>query len=250
MVKRFKINLLTLLLPVCSLAHAEQAKPVTLGASLLYSQSPYKGGQDRYLPVPVINYEGEHFWLRSLQGGYYLWKDPQDQLSLTALGSPQQYDPDDNDLGDMKSLDKRRMTLMGGVEYRHQAEWGIVRTNLLGDLLGKSDGIVWDLAYLYRFESGDFSLTPGIGAIWYSANQNRYYYGVSGHESARTGIDRYHPDDSWNPYVELSANYRLTDSWNAGLYGRYTRLADEVKDSPMVDRDSQISVWTGINYRF
>ena len=96
-----------------------------------------------------------------------------------------------------------------------------MRTNLLGDVLGKSDGIVWDLTYLYRFDFGDFSLTPA-SAPPTSSNQNRYYYGVSGHESARTGISRYQPDDSWSPYVELSANYRLTDRWNAGIYARYT----------------------------
>lgn len=32
----------------------------------------------------------------------------------------------------MKGLDKRRMTLMGGATYRHTADWGIVRTSLLG----------------------------------------------------------------------------------------------------------------------
>ena len=247
---QFKISILALLLPICGLAQADDAHPLTLGASVIYAQSPYKGGQDRYLPVPVINYEGDDFWLRTLQGGYYLWKDQQDQLSLTLAGSAQEYDPGDNDLGNMNGLDKRRMTLMGGVEYRHIADWGIVRTNLLGDVLGKSDGIVWDLTYLYRFDFGDFSLTPGIGATWTSSNQNRYYYGVSGHESARTGISRYQPDDSWSPYVELSANYRLTDRWNAGIYARYTRLADEIKDSPMVDNNSQLTAWTGVSYSF
>lgn len=247
---RFKISALALLLPLCSVAQAEESAPLTLGASVAYAQSPYKGGQDRWLPLPVINYEGDSFWLRTLQGGYYLWKDPQNQLSLTLAGSAQRYDPDDNDLGAMKGLDERRMTMMGGLEYRHIADWGIVRTNLLGDVLGKSDGIVWDLTYLYRFEFGDFSLAPGIGATWTSANQNRYYYGVSGHEAARTGIRRYQPDDSWSPYAELSANYRLTERWNTSVYARYTRLADEIKDSPMVDKNSQLTTWAGISYSF
>ena len=99
---QFKISILALLLPICGLAQADDAHPLTLGASVIYAQSPYKGGQDRYLPVPVINYEGDDFWLRTLQGGYYLWKDQQDQLSLTLAGSAQEYDPGDNDLGNMK----------------------------------------------------------------------------------------------------------------------------------------------------
>ena len=247
---QFKLKVVAAFLPGCFAVCGVEAEPLSLGASVIYAQSPYRGGQDRYLPVPVINYEGEKFWLRSLQGGYYLWKDSQNRLSLTLSGSPQQYDPDDNDLGDMKELDKRRMTLMGGVSYRHEAEWGILRTGLLGDVLNNSNGIVWDLAWLYRLDFGQFSVTPGIGATWNSANQNRYYYGVSGHEAARTGIRSYRPDDSWSPYAELSVNYRINAQWNAALVGRYTRFDDEIKDSPMVDKSGQTALWTGISYSF
>ena len=247
---QFKLNTLIALIPCYFLGHSVQAAPLSLGASVIYAQSPYRGGQDRYLPVPIINYEGENFWFNTLQGGYYLWKDPQDQLSLTLLGSPQEYDPGDNDLGDMKGLDKRRMTLMGGATYRHTADWGIIRTSLLGDLLNNSNGIIWDLTYLYRFNFGEFTLTPGIGAMWNSANQNRYYYGVSGNESDRTGISRYHPDDSWSPYAEVNASYSITPQWNANLSGRYTRFASEIKDSPMVDKSGQFTIWTGVSYSF
>nr|WP_075182101.1 MipA/OmpV family protein [Pantoea sp. 1.19] len=231
-------------------ALAAPSTPWSVGASVIYSESPYRGGQDRYLPVPVINYEGEDFWFRSLQGGYYLWKTPQDKLSLTILGSPQEYRPKDNDFGDMKSLDKRRMTLMGGVNYRHEAEWGTVRTTLVGDVLNNSNGIIWDLTYLYRIQMGNLGLTPGIGALWNSGNQNRYYYGVSSHESARTGIDSYRPDDSWTPYVELTADYQFSSQWRGFVSGRYNRLGDEIKDSPMVDKSAQMLLWTGVSYSF
>ena len=106
---QFKFKTLVALLPCYLLATHANAAPLSIGASVIYADSPYRGGQDRYIPLPVINYEGEDFWFRSLQGGYYLWKDPQNQLSLTLLGSPQEYKPSDNDLGDMKGLDKRRI---------------------------------------------------------------------------------------------------------------------------------------------
>lgn len=78
---------------------------------------------------------------------------PATSPSLTLLGSPQQYDPDENDQGDMKRLDKRHMTLTGGATYRQVAEWGIVRSTLLDDMLNNSNGIFRDLAWLYRFDS-------------------------------------------------------------------------------------------------
>lgn len=246
----FKVTALSAFLPCYFIASMAQANPLTLGAGLLYSQSPYKSGQDRYYPFPVINYEGDSFYIHSLQAGYYLWKDQQDQLSLTVLGSPQNFDPDDVDDSDMKSLNKRRMTVMGGLAYRHTADWGIMRTALVGNMLNNSNGIIWDVAYLYRFEFGQFSLTPGIGALWNSANQNRYYYGINSDESRRSGLSSYRPDSSWSPYLELSAGWKIDDNWNATLSGRYSRLGGDIKDSPMVDNNAQMLLMTGVSYTF
>ena len=246
----FKVTLLAATLPLCLTAMQAQANPLTLGASVIYSQSPYKSGQDRYYPIPVINYDGDSFYLHSLQAGYYLWKDKQDQLSLTVLGSPQNFDTDDVDDRAMKQLDNRHMTMMAGVAYRHQADWGIVRTTLAGDVLDNSNGWLWDLTYLYRFNFGAFSLTPGIGALWNSSNQNDYYYGISSSESQRSGLKHYDPDDSWSPYLELTGNWKINDNWNASVSGRYMRLSSEIKDSPMVDNNSQVLLWSGISYTF
>ncbi|MEN4910383.1 MipA/OmpV family protein [Erwinia amylovora] len=249
-VNHFKFTALCAFLSGCFVAPVAQANPLTLGAGLLYIQSPYKSGQDRYFPLPVINYEGDSFYIHSLQAGYYLWKDQQDQLSITLIGSPQNYDPDSADDADMKLLNKRRMTLMGGLAYRHSADWGIVRTTLAGDMLNNSNGMIWDLAYLYRFESGQFSLTPGIGALWNSAPQNRYYYGITSDESQRSGLEADDPDSSWSPYLELSAGWKISENWNAMLSGRYLRPGSEIKDSPMVDENAQMVLFTGMSYTF
>ncbi|WP_067701347.1 MULTISPECIES: MipA/OmpV family protein [unclassified Erwinia] len=246
----FKVSAVAVILSSSLAASLAQANPLTLGASVIYSQSPYKGGQNRYYPLPIINYEGDSFYVRSFQAGYYLWNDKQDQLSLTVLGSPENFKTSDTDNKQLKKLDNRHMTAMGGLAYRHTSDWGIVRTVVAGDLLDNSNGIIWDLAYLYRFQIGDLSLTPGIGALYSSENQNDYYYGVSKRESRRSGLSSYDADDSWSPYLELTAAYAINQSWNASLSGRYTRLSSEVKDSPMVDNNAQVMLWTGVSYTF
>ncbi len=83
------------------------------------------------------------------------------------------------------------------------------------------------------------TLTPGIGVEWNSDNQNEYYYGVSKHESNRSGMRSYDPDSSWNPYLELAANYRFLGDWSVYGIARYTRLSDEITDSPMVDKSPE-----------
>ena len=108
--------------------------------------------------------------------------------------------------------------------------------------------INWDLAWLYRYTNGNLTLTPGIGVEWNSDNQNEYYYGVSQHESRRSGMRSYDPDSSWNPYLELSANYRFLGDWSVYGIARYTRLSDEITDSPMVDKSWSGLISTGITY--
>ncbi|MCK8404141.1 MipA/OmpV family protein, partial [Erwinia amylovora] len=103
------------------------------------------------------------------------------------------------------------------------ADWGNDRTTQAGDMLNNSNGMIRDLAYLYRFESGHFSLTPGIGALWNSAPQNSYYYGITSDESQRSGLEADDPDSSWSPYLELCAGWKISENWNAMLSGRYLR---------------------------
>ncbi|BDH46218.1 outer membrane protein [Salmonella enterica subsp. enterica serovar Choleraesuis] len=250
-----KFKIFSLALVVAAVAPSVQAQQETgkgwsLGAAALISNSPYKGDDNKVWPVPMLGYEGDNFYLRGPMAGYYLWNDDTDKLSVVAYYSPLHFRPKDSDNHRMKRLDYRKSTGMAGLSYAHYTEYGFLRTILAGDFLDESNGITWDLAWLYRYQSGAWSVTPGIGALWNSENQNKYYYGVSRKESRRSGIDHYNPDSNWNPYVELSVNYKLSDSWDIYGMGRYTRLTGEIKDSPMVDKSWNGVLMTGVTYHF
>ncbi|WJD48268.1 MULTISPECIES: MipA/OmpV family protein [unclassified Enterobacter] len=222
----------------------------SVGAGVGVLETPYKDYDRDVVPVPVITYEGDDFWFRGLGGGYYLWNDESDKLSITAYYSPFEFKPKDSDNWQLRRLDKRKATLMAGLSYVHNTQYGFLRTSLAGDTLDNSNGISWDLAWLYRYTNGGLTLTPGIGLEWSSENMNEYYYGVSGKESRRSGLDRYDPDSDWSPYLELSASYKLTDAWSVYGVGRYTHLSSEVKDSPMVDKSWAGALSAGVTYSF
>ena len=211
---------------------------------------PYKQYDHDLYPVPVINYEGDNFWFRGLGGGYYLWNDGTDQLSVMGYWSPMYFKPGDSDNSQLRKLDKRKSTVMAGVSWMHHTQYGSLRTALSGDILDNSNGVVWDTAWVYRYTNGGLTLTPGIGVEWNSENQNQYYYGVSHHEAAKSGLRSYDPSNSWNPYLELTANYRFANSWSVYGTARYTRLSDEITDSPMVDKSWTGLLSTGVTYTF
>lgn len=196
-----KLKLLAFGVLIATSAGVAQAEnDLTLGAGVGVVEHPYKDYDADVYPVPVINYESDNFWFRGLGGGYYLWNDKADKLSITAYWSPLYFKPGDSDDRRLRELDKRKSTMMAGLSYIHNTEYGFLRTTLAGDTLDNSNGIVWDLAWLYRYTNGALTLTPGIGVQWNSENQNEYYYGVSRKESSRSGLRSYDPESGWNPY--------------------------------------------------
>ena len=75
-------------------------------------EHPYKDYDTDVYPVPVINYEGDNFWFRGLGGGYYLWNDATDKLSITAYWSPLYFKAKDSGDHQMRHLDDRKSTMM------------------------------------------------------------------------------------------------------------------------------------------
>lgn len=246
-----KLNALlvgSLLMATLPAAYAEG--PWSVGAGMLVTPNPYKGDQHQVYPLPLVNYEGDNFYFRSLAAGYYLWNDDTDKLSVTAYYSPLHFRPKDSNYDPMRRLDSRKSTLMAGLSYAHFTQYGFLRTVLAGDVLDNSNGITWDTAWLYRYQTGQLTLTPGIGIGWNSQNQNKYYYGVSGNEAQRSGLQYYKPGSSFSPYVELAVNYQINDDWNVFGMGRYVRLSSEIKDSPMVNESWTGILMTGVTYSF
>lgn len=233
---------------ICSVQAASASVGIGVGVGM--SSQLYRDYDRAVLPLPVINYDSDTFHFHGLGGGYYLFKDKKDQLSLNAYYMPLQFKPSDTDYQPMKKLDKRKSSVMAGVSYRHHEEWGIFRTSLSADVLGNNDGVLADFAYLYPLEFNNFTVSAGAGVTWASKQYNKYYFGVSSGESARSGLSQYKPSDSWSPYVEMNIHHKIDASWSVNMNGRITKLSDEVKDSPMIDTNYNSVLFVGINYQF
>ncbi len=95
-----------------SVAHAESN--LTLGAGVGVVEHPYKDYDSDVYPIPVIAYESENFWFRGLGGGYYLWNDNADKLSIMAYWSPMYFKPGDSDDHQLRRLDRRKKYYDGG----------------------------------------------------------------------------------------------------------------------------------------
>ncbi|POT55601.1 MipA/OmpV family protein [Citrobacter amalonaticus] len=237
------------LVAVSFMANATAAD-LSLGAGAVYNESPYHGYNKNTHAVPLASYESNSFYFRQTTLGYILSKSETNEFSVTASWMPLEFDPSDNDDRAMRQLDKRDSTAMAGAAWYHHEKWGSLKVSAAADILNNSNGWVGEISYFRPMLMGKFTLTPSMGVLYYDENFNQYYYGVSGSESRRSGLAGYSPDDSWTPYVGLAAKYPLTDNLVLLASATYSVLPDDIKKSPMVDRDDSFTFLSGVSWRF
>ena len=126
----------------------------------------------------------------------------------------------------------------------------MLNVQLGGDISGKSDGFMGDVNFMKRFAFGEFGITPQIGAIWTSDKFNQYYYGISAAEAKKSGLDRYDPERGVSPYVRLMADWQVTDRISLYAESSLRVYSNEIKDSPMIDKDYAYGFGCGVSYRF
>lgn len=244
------INRNVVALAAFSFMASATAEELSVGAGAVYNESPYRGLNENTHAVPLISYEGESFYFRQTTLGYILSKSEKNEFSLTASWVPLEFDPEDNDDRAMKKLNKRDSTALAGAAWYHHERWGSVKIAASADVLDNSNGWVGEVAYFRSIPIGKLTMIPSVGVLYYDENFNDYYYGVSGSESRRSGLDSYSAPDSWVPYVSLTAKYPLTNNLVLTASAAYSVLPDEMKDSPMIDRDDSFTFMTGLSWRF
>lgn len=227
-----------------------QAGDWSVGAGIAAEKLAYRDYDTQFMPVPIVTYQGEQFFISGQGAGINIINTRTHGLSFNIDYSPLSFKPSDSNDSAMKQLDKRRATVMAGMGYQYNADWGRVSGKVSTDALGYSDGVLVDVGYQYAFQFGKLQLVPGVGMQWQSRSFNNYYFGVNQQESQRSGMFEYRAQSGVSSYLSLSSYYAVNDNWQLFLIGNYEQVSDTVKDSPMVGRDYSVTLATGILYQF
>jgi outer membrane protein len=225
-----------------AIAQGPRARPpLTLGAAVVASPSPYKGVDEQPLtPVPFINVDLDGFYLRGLEAGYRLKDDG--PLTVAAVVQPrlQSYSPGDSPALD--GMDARRWTTEGGLRTSYRIGRWRAGVAALTDLLDRHGGqeVTGNLGV--RLGGPTLFVSPSAGVEWQSAAVVDYYYGVAGDE-ARAERPAFAGEAAFNPFVAAAARLRLDRRWGLFAYVRHAWLDDAVRDSPIVDRGT---VYSGV----
>ena len=93
----------------------------------------------------------------------------------------------------------------------------------------------------------------GPRAIFASSDYNNAYFGINQAQSTRSGLSRYDADNGIVSYgIGGFALFPISDSITFSIFGGYSRLSNEVSNSPLVIQhgsENQFVSGLGINYK-
>lgn len=226
---------------------AERQRPLTLGLGATLSSNPYRGADTKVIPLPLLLYEGERFFVRGLNIGYHLIRH--NNVTLSLLGSYRMAGYDSDDSAFLRGMADRDGTLEAGMQVSLATSLGQLSATLLSDILDKHNGHEARLTFSKRVPVQNVFVSPFVSAIWQSGQLVNYYYGVRSSE-ATMARPAYRVNSSIRVQAGIMANYLFNEHWSLSGRIAVTRLADEISDSPIVADNLVTSAFVGIGYQF
>lgn len=222
----------------------QQPSPWGIGIAAAIVDSPYAGEGTRIVPIPLISYEGERFYFRGLTTGWTFLDEWGLELSAVAKFRLDGVNVDDLDRTalsrnglDYRLLEDRDNGLDAGLRGTWGGRAGELEVELLSDVSGTSGGQEVSVQYGYPIVLWEGILTPGVGAKWLSEDTANYYYGTLDEEVAR-GVVEYRPGSVTIPSITLSYFKPIGEKWSLMAMVDYSILPDEIKNSPLIDPDT------------
>ncbi|VUD46007.1 MltA-interacting protein [Thalassocella blandensis] len=236
----------------------DQHSQLNVGLGAMLSDSVYAGEGTRVIPIPLINYQGDRFFLQGITAGWKL-KDSS-PLEISAIAKFRFDGFSVEDLGedelaqngiDYNNLEDRDFALDAGIGMKWSGSLGEMEIELLQDVSNNSDGQEAMVQYGYPIPMWGGMVKFNAGFNWLSKDLANYYYGTLDEEVAR-GVVEYRPNAVTNINFGISYFRPLTESWSLMTILNHSRLADEIQNSPLTDKntDNTTSILLGISKQF
>jgi outer membrane protein len=255
------------LLALSAAAAAQSAPPVadpstrgewTLGAGVIAIDSPYAGEDSRLRPVPLLGFDGDRFFVRGTAAGVHLVQSG--GFTLDAIASVRLDGFDIDDLGrsellangvDAALLEDRDDGLDAGFRATYGGGWGALALEAVHDVSDASDGFEVALDYRYTWLLGRSAITANVGSSLLSDDLAGYYYGTLDEEVAR-GVTAYAPGSALVHRVGVTWMHPIGQRWHVVASAEASQLPDELRDSPLLEPDSDRSgrLFLGFSRRF
>jgi outer membrane protein len=155
-------------------------------------------------------------------------------------------DVEDDRVDRMQNVsDANELGIFGGIEW----DGWYLFLDWLADTGDAHDGSYATLKGGYNWIiSSEWALTMGAFGTYASDDYMSTYFGVSGRDSARSGLDTYDADGGMKDIgLDLGVNWRFAQNWDLrGLFQAKQLVGDADDDSPVTDQGSETQLFTSV----
>ncbi|WP_306392837.1 MipA/OmpV family protein [Telluria beijingensis] len=227
-----------------------------LGVGAITMDKAYAGIDRENMAIPFVQYENRWVSIIGPQLGFKLLSlEPAAShtinVDLVARYDGSGYDDDDiEDTPILAGMRERKSGFWAGARIEWKSDWFDVTAEALGDASGNSKGKRFNLGLEKTWHIGErVMITPRVAANWHDKKYVDYYYGVRADE-VRAGRAAYRGESGVNAEVGVRGIYMFDQRHSVFVDFEVTRLAKEIKDSPLVDKSTENRVFLGYLYRF
>jgi len=233
-------------------AHAQSTNFIGLGVGAI---PVYEGSSEyRALPVPLINYHSGNFFITPRMGLPAMGLKTSLASDLDAgvfVGMSLGRKADDADL--TKGLDD--IKFHGA--YGAYVEWRPGRYSLgAGYKQAARSGYGGNIelrASYAALMTEKHTVQVGVRTEWANQDAMQTWYGVTSSQAARSkaGLSTYSPSSGFKSAALFTTwSYRIDPSWSTVATVGVSTLLGDARDSPLVDRETNVFGSVGVAYRF
>ena len=220
-----------------------------IGIGMISRTSPYRdydGNVSQF--IPSISYQSENLQVYGPRISYNLYSSGNFRLAATGRFRIGVYEEDDSDY--LTGMGDRESSVMAGFALRTELPAGVnLSLSYQHDVLDEIGGGEATLGIRKSFQAGIFRFSPQIKLNWLSDEISNHDFGIPV-SKALPGRPAYQLDDVLTIETGLSTTFELSESWLLTGNLSVEFFGDEIRDSPIVEKDYVIKGFISLNYLF
>ncbi len=217
-----------------------------VGIGAYYTGRIVRGVNDFTTVLPYGDFEYGRMFARVDTLGIKTLKMGDGYLELVGRVSQDGFD---TNVPGLLGLRKRETSIPLGVGTLQVTPVGGFMLNAFHDVR-QSHGQLFEAIYAAELDLQQVSFYPLAGAEYLSGEYVRYYYGISAQEAAASQYALYQPAGSFNEFVGLIADIKLTNDYHLNGYVRRKWLGSGIEQSQIVNQRYLDTGYLSLSYRF
>lgn len=218
-------------------------------AGVAVTSDLYQEQEHSVIPLLNFGYHGENLNVDFNGINYRFYGTNGETINLGAYLASAGISHDDNTSDFLVGMDERHLSVDLGLNADFHLNDGVISAYFQHDISGTYQGYLAGVKYFHMLSVGVADLVPYAGVTFQSKDFVDYYFGVQQAE-ARINRPEYTGSSSISYDFGYQFIYPITPSWNVTQTTQYTRMGDEVADSPIVDSADQWLVGATVSYHF